>query len=88
MATGQLEESPESIRPSLLATTVATVASPVTLRTVLHISRILSTGKIILIQAGFNPTESYTIINIIKPALGTAAEPIEAIVAVKTITSC
>ena len=40
-----------------------------------------------LIQAGFKPTASRTIINIINPALGTAADPIDAIVAVKIIKS-
>ncbi len=40
------------------------------------------------IQAGFKPTASNTIINITKPALGTAAEPIDAKVAVATIVSC
>src|SRR5690554_7069998 len=55
-----------------------TVASPVTFTTVLNMSKILSTGKMMAIQAGFKPTESNTIISITKPALGTAADPIDA----------
>ena len=74
--------------PSEDPTIVATVASPVTLTTVRHISNILSIGKIIAIQAGFKPTDPNTIINITKPALGTAADPIEASVAVRIIVSC
>ena len=67
---------------------ILAVASPVTFTTVLHISRGRSTGKMIAIQAGFSPTDCRTIISMTSPALGTAADPIDAKVAVKTIISC
>src|SRR5690554_3290004 len=74
--------------PSPLAIMVLTVTSLVTLTMVLNISKILSTGKIMAIQAGFRPTASNTIMSITNPALGTAAEPIEDKVAVTTIIIC
>ena len=37
---------------------------------------------------GFKPTEFSTNMSMIKPALGTAAEPIEANVVVATIPNC
>ena len=73
--------------PSELAMIVDTAASPVTFTTVRHISRIRSTGKMIAIQAGFNPTLSRIKISMINPAPGTAADPIDASVAIETIVS-
>ena len=68
--------------PTDFATSDATVASPVTLITVLHISKGLSTANINAnpmanLSAG-KPTASNTITNITIPAPGTAAEPIDA----------
>jgi len=51
-------------------------------------SRILSMGKIRAIQAGFKPTLSRTMIIRTRPALGIAAAPIEASVAVSTMIAC
>ena len=77
-----------SISPSDLAIIDETDASPVMFTTVLSMSRILSTGKMIAIHAGFKPTDCNTMIIIINPALGTAAAPMEAKVAVKTMANC
>lgn len=67
---------------------LAMVASPVTFTVVLHMSNIRSTAKIKPIPSigicGNNPK---TMVNITKPAPGTAAEPIEANVAVNKIVS-
>ena len=77
--------------PKDLATNIDTVASPVTFTVVLIISKGLSTAKINAKPIGNNssgkPTDSKTITNITIPALGTAAEPIEANNAVNTITN-
>ena len=56
----------------------ATVASPVTLTTVLNISKILSTAKIKAIPSGSIPIELNTMTNITIPAPGAAAAPIDA----------
>ena len=64
--------------PSDLAIKVDTVASPVTLTTVLYISSGRSIGNIMATQAGLSPTDCNTIIIMINPALGTAAAPIDA----------
>ena len=64
-----------------------TVASPVILTIVLHISRGLSTAKINANPASGIPAWDNTITNTIIPALGTAAVPIEASVAVRIIPS-
>ena len=66
-------------------TNIDTVASPVTFTTVLHISRGLSTAKIKAKPISGIPAWERTIISITIPAPGTAAEPIEANVAVVTI---
>ena len=66
---------------------LATVASPVTLTIVLHISRGLSIAIIRANPWGSIPTAPSTITNIIKPAPGTAAAPIEDSVAVTIITN-
>ena len=63
---------------SLAATDTATAASPVTLTVVLTISKIRSTPKIKATPALGTPTDSSMIINIIIPAAGTAAVPIDA----------
>ena len=41
-----------------------------------------------MIHIGFNPTDDKTNMSMIKPALGTAADPIDAKVVVATIPSC
>ena len=51
-------------------------------------SKMRSMGKISAIQAGFKPTLSSTMIIRTKPAEGTAAAPMEARVAVSTMTAC
>ena len=58
-----------------------------TLTTVLSISKIRSTANINAIPSGSIPTELKTITSITIPAPGTAAAPIEARVAVKTIVN-
>src|SRR5690606_9728283 len=68
-----------------------TVASPVTFITVLNMSKGLSTAKmrdkpIVILEMG-NPKDSRTITSMIKPAPGTAADPIEANVAVNMIVN-
>ena len=77
--------------PKDFATSIDTVASPVTFTTVLHISKGLSTANIkanpIGNNYGGNPIASSTITNITIPALGTAALPIDANNAVPTITN-
>ena len=65
-----------------------TVASPVILTTVLHMSRGLSTAKIRANPASGIPAWAKTITSTIIPALGTAAAPIEANVAVTIIPNC
>ena len=76
------------ISPSVVATTVATVASPVTLTTVRSMSKILSTPNIRARPSAGTLIAPNTITNITIPAPGTAAAPIDANVAVKTIVSC
>ena len=71
--------------PTDLATTVETVASLVTFTTVLHMSKGLSMANIKAKPASGIPACPKTITNITIPALGTAAEPIEANVAVTII---
>src|SRR5690606_30198777 len=80
--------NPAGSSPSVEATTGHTVASPVTLTTVLNISRILSGAMIRAIPAAGTPIDSKTMINMIKPAPGTPAEPMEANVAVRSMMSC
>src|SRR5690606_40337810 len=80
--------NPSGSSPSVEATTAHTVASPVTLTTVLNISRILSGAMIRAIPAAGTPIDSKTMINMIKPAPGTPAEPMEANVAVSTMVNC
>src|SRR5690606_38618374 len=79
---------PSGNSPSVEATTAQTVASPVTLTTVLNMSNILSGAMIKAIPAAGTLMDSNTIINIINPAPGTPAEPMEANVAVNTMVSC
>ena len=74
--------------PSDFAIRVDTTMSPVTFTTVLHISKMRSTGNMMATHAGFNPTDCNTMIIMINPALGTAAEPIDAAAAVNTMVSC
>ena len=69
------------------ATTLATVASPVTFTIVLHMSSGLSIAIINAKPCGSIQIAPNTITNIISPAPGTAAAPIEERVAVKTITN-
>lgn len=74
------------------ATKTATMESPLILITVRHISNGLSIAKIrakpmASLSAGM-PIDSNTITSITMPAPGTAAEPIEANRAVRTIVSC
>ena len=68
-------------------TIVDTVASPVIFTTVLHISRGRSTAKIKANPASGIPAWARTITRTIIPALGTAAAPIDANVAVDIIPS-
>ena len=64
------------------------MASPVTFTVVLHISRILSTAKTRPIPStGIWGNKPRTMVNITNPAPGTAAEPMEARVAVTRIES-
>src|SRR5690606_38292419 len=79
---------PSGSSPSVEATTAHTVASPVTFTTVLNISRILSGAMIKAIPVAGTPIDSNTIINMIRPAPGTPADPIDAKVAVNTIVNC
>src|SRR5690606_35682101 len=60
----------------------ATKASPVILVDVRSISKGLSTANINAIPAGLTPIDSKTMTSISRPAPGTAAEPIDASVAV------
>ena len=73
---------------SILSTSIETVASPVIFTTVLHISNGLSTAKINAKPASGIPAWASTITKTIIPALGTAAAPIDASVAVTIIPSC
>ena len=66
-------------------TIIDTAASPVTFTIVLHISRGLSIAKIKANPASGIPACARTITSITIHALGTAAVPIEANVAVRTI---
>ena len=59
-----------------------------TFTTVRHMSKMRSMGKIRAIHAGLSPTLSSTMIIKTKPALGMAAAPTEARVAVSTMTAC
>ena len=70
------------------ATTVATVASPVTLVTVRIMSRIRSTPRINAMPAVGTPIASRMITSMMMPAPGTAAVPIDASTAVNTMVSC
>ena len=69
-------------------TIIDTAASPVTFTIVRHISKGRSIAKIKAKPASGIPACAKTITNITIPALGTAAVPIEAKVAVKTIPNC
>ena len=66
---------------------VETVASPVIFTTVLHISNGRSTAKISANPASGIPACAKTITKTMIPALGTAAAPIDANVAVDIIPS-
>ena len=74
--------------PTDFATIIETAASPVTLTIVLHISNGLSTAIIKASPASGIPAWPRTITSITIPALGTAAAPIEARVAVTIIPNC
>ena len=67
---------------------MATAASPVTLVAVRHMSRMRSTPKISAMPAGGTPIASSTMTSITMPALGTAAVPMDASSAVKTMVAC
>ena len=71
--------------PSEFATTHATAASPETFTEVLIMSRILSTAKIKPIASNGSPKELKMRANVTVPADGTAAAPMEATIARKTI---
>ena len=64
--------------PSDSATMHDTAASPVTLTEVLNISKILSTANMIPIASKGNPNCCKISTNVIVPAEGTAAAPIDA----------
>ena len=70
---------------TILSTIIETVASPVILTTVLHISKGRSTANIKAKPASGIPACANTITSTIIPALGTAAAPIDANVAVTII---
>ena len=74
--------------PTDFATSIETVASPVTFTIVRHMSRGLSTANISARPASGIPAWPKTIINIIIQALATAAAPIDARDAVTTIPNC
>ncbi|OQC35698.1 MAG: hypothetical protein BWX64_02351 [Acidobacteria bacterium ADurb.Bin051] len=67
---------------------VATIASPVTLRTVRSMSSGRSTARISASPSTGSPTAFRTMISITMPAPGTPAVPMEARVAVTMIVSC
>src|SRR5690606_6088596 len=73
--------------PSLAATIVATVASPVMLVTVRHMSRMRSTPRMSAIPALGTPTASRMMTSMMMPAPGTAAVPMEASTAVSTMVA-
>ena len=77
-----------SFSPSSRATTAAPQASPHTFTAVRHISNNLSTAKIIPMPSSGRFTALSTMTIVTRPALGIAAAPIDAKVAVSIMTNC